>query len=290
MSDTSVPLEGTQEAEAGLPGEGATAPEATPVEPAAEPEYLDIDDSLGGKYVKVKVDGEELSVPLSEALQGYQRQEAFTRRTQELAEQRKQAEAALQLQQALQTNPGLTMQILAQRQGMSVQDFLGLSPQQQQAAAQEAIDESDEYVDPLERQLAQTSSRLEQLEARLAQEEADRELRSVIDGVKQQFGATDDEMRAAVQQAYQLGLPFQAIPMVYQSLAFQKLQVQQGTRQEAAQQQQAQDQARQAAAAAANQVVTSGTGATNVASNPASQQNMSLLEAIESAYDSATRR
>lgn len=288
MSDAPAP-EGAQTAEAGLPAEGATAPEATPVEPAPEPEYLDIDDSIGSKHVRVKVDGEEIAVPLKEALQGYQRQEAFTRRTQELAEQRKQAEAALQLQQAIQANPGLTMQILAQRQGMTVQEFLGLTPQEQAAAAREATAE-DEYVDPLERAVQEQSARLRQLEATLAQEAADRELRAVVDGVKREFGAADEDVRAAVAQAYQLGLPFAAIPMVYQSIAFQKMQVQQGTRQDAAQQQQAQDQARQAAAAAASQVVSSGTGAANISTTPASQSNMSLLEAIEAAYEAAESR
>jgi hypothetical protein len=40
----------------------------------------------------VKVDGEEIEVSLDEALQGYQRQKAFTKRSQEAAEMRKAAE------------------------------------------------------------------------------------------------------------------------------------------------------------------------------------------------------
>ena len=40
----------------------------------------------------VKVDGEEIEVSLDEALQGYQRQQAFTKRSQEAAEMRKAAE------------------------------------------------------------------------------------------------------------------------------------------------------------------------------------------------------
>jgi len=41
----------------------------------------------------VKVDGEEIEVSLDEALKGYQRQKAFTKRSMELAEQRKAFEA-----------------------------------------------------------------------------------------------------------------------------------------------------------------------------------------------------
>jgi len=41
----------------------------------------------------VKVDGEEVEVTLDEALKGYQRQQAFTKRSMELAEQRKALEA-----------------------------------------------------------------------------------------------------------------------------------------------------------------------------------------------------
>lgn len=42
--------------------------------------------------VKVKVDGEEIAVPLSEAIAGYQRQKATTKRFQEAAEMRREAE------------------------------------------------------------------------------------------------------------------------------------------------------------------------------------------------------
>lgn len=44
----------------------------------------------------VKIDGKEVQVPLSELLNGYQRQSDYTRKTMEAAEQRKTADAALQ--------------------------------------------------------------------------------------------------------------------------------------------------------------------------------------------------
>lgn len=44
----------------------------------------------------VKIDGKEVQVPLSELLNGYQRQSDYTKKTMEAAEQRKTADAALQ--------------------------------------------------------------------------------------------------------------------------------------------------------------------------------------------------
>lgn len=52
--------------------------------------------------VTVKVDGEEKEVPLEEAVAGYQRQEAFTRKTQELAEQRRELRQQAQHVRAVQ--------------------------------------------------------------------------------------------------------------------------------------------------------------------------------------------
>ena len=47
---------------------------------------------VGDKFVKLQVDGQEVVVPVKEALAGYQRQADYTRKTQELSEQRKQME------------------------------------------------------------------------------------------------------------------------------------------------------------------------------------------------------
>lgn len=65
------------------------APEAEEVEtPEAEVE----DDPL----ITIKVNGEEIQVPLSELKNGYQRQSDYTKKTMEAAEQRKVAEAEVQ--------------------------------------------------------------------------------------------------------------------------------------------------------------------------------------------------
>lgn len=53
-----------------------------------EPESLNLNE-LKDRLVTVKVDGEEVEVTLEEALAGYQRQQAFTRKTTAVAEERK---------------------------------------------------------------------------------------------------------------------------------------------------------------------------------------------------------
>jgi hypothetical protein len=55
-------------------------------------DYEDDEEEPQQELYKVRVDGEELEVSLDEALQGYQRQKAFTKRSQEAAEMRKAAE------------------------------------------------------------------------------------------------------------------------------------------------------------------------------------------------------
>lgn len=74
------------------------------------------DDSAPQTYT-VKVDGDEFEVSLDEALAGYQRQKAFTQRTQELAEQRKtiqaESDALRGEREAYQANLGTIQQFLA---------------------------------------------------------------------------------------------------------------------------------------------------------------------------------
>lgn len=263
-----------------------SAADTTPIEDQAPPEppareYLEIDDTLANKYVRVKVDGEELEVPLAESLQGYQRQEAFTRRTQEAAAAKQQAAEALQLQQALQYDPGLTVQVLARQAGVSVEEYLGLTPRQQAAA----VAEPEEYADPLEREIAVERQARIALQERLDQREADEYLRSQVQGLKQAYQIGDDEVRGVIQQALQMGVGPEAFPMIYQAQAYQRLQAQNGAQQEATAAQQADDARRRASAAAAAGVVSSGSGATNVTTAPPANVHMSPRDAVLSAFE-----
>ena len=80
-------------------------------------EELDLFDvtEYGDKVVRLQVDGEEVVVPVKEALAGYQRQADYTRKTQEVSEQRKQLEFAATLQDALQKDPENTLRLLNQQ-------------------------------------------------------------------------------------------------------------------------------------------------------------------------------
>lgn len=267
--------------DAGVDPQGTTDPG---VEQSSQPEqqpveYLDIDDDLAARHVRVKVDGEEISVPLREALSGYSRTADYTQKTQQLAEQRRQAEEALVLKQAMDTAPGLAVQILASRAGVSVEEYLGMTPAQRQAAVE------PEYEDPLERALVEERKAREALEQRFLQREADQQLREQLDGLKQRFQLDDNQVREVVTEAFRLGLPPQMLPMVYQSMAFGRLQAQQQARTEFGTQQNLQAQQRQAAAAAASQVVGTGTGAVGTTTDRGNDGNMSLMDAINAALD-----
>lgn len=86
--------------------EGADAPDIEASDPEAEPaeespESDDAEDSEESpaeqpNTLTVKIDGKEETVTLEEAAKGYQRQQDYTRKTQELAEQRRQVETERQ--------------------------------------------------------------------------------------------------------------------------------------------------------------------------------------------------
>jgi len=65
---------------------------------------------------------------------------------------RAEATDALNLAKAVQSNPGLTMQVLASQAGLTVEQFLNLTPSQQQDVAAASAPEP-EFTDPFERAL-----------------------------------------------------------------------------------------------------------------------------------------
>lgn len=91
-------------------------------EEASESQWNDDDlfnfEEHGEKPVRLKIDGEEIVVSLKEALAGYQRQSDYTRKTQELSEQKKQTQMAEALQNALANDPAGTLQLLQQHYGV----------------------------------------------------------------------------------------------------------------------------------------------------------------------------
>lgn len=102
------------------------------------PEYINLDE-YGSKTVRIKVDGEEIDVPLNEALAGYQRQADYTRKTQELSKQKQGVQTAAALAEALERDPFGTLSLLQQHYGVSQPNV-------------QAVEE-DIWVDPIVKEL-----------------------------------------------------------------------------------------------------------------------------------------
>ena len=99
LSDTPVDKQQQMESDTGeevqeeveIEAESETPePELTETE---ETEEVTEQESSEDKYYPIKLDGEDMEITLDEALQGYQRQSDYTKKTQALANERKQVEA-----------------------------------------------------------------------------------------------------------------------------------------------------------------------------------------------------
>lgn len=209
-------------AEAAAPASGEGAPAEAPPE---APSFLDVD-QYAGHHVRLKVDGEEVQVPLSEALQGYSRTADYTRKTQALAEQQRQAQFGLTLQQALENNPAATLRLL-----------------QEQYAVQEQEPEDDSWLDdPDESRWREYDQRVQALEA----QRADQELRVALRVLHDRYG-DDFDAQAVVSRAQQMNR--MDLENIHKELMFDKLWQRQHAEREAQAKRSAEDAARQQAAA-----------------------------------------
>jgi len=165
-----------------------------------EVELLDVTE-IGDKIVTLQVDGEEVKVPVKEALAGYQRQADYTRKTQEISEQRKQLQFAATLQEALQKDPENTLRLLNQQFGKSQPT---------------AKPEEEEYLTEEEKQVRTLTQRLSALE----QDRAMDALVRTIDTLQEKYG---DEFNAdeVVFKANQLGTT--DLEAVFKAIAFDKV-------------------------------------------------------------------
>lgn len=161
-------------------------------------EQLSLDDE-SDQMVTVKIDGQDVQVPLSEALAGFQRQADYTRKTQELAEQRRQAQNGIAIQEALERDPQNALALLNQRYGFN----------------QEALDE-DLDLDPVERQLRQVNQRLESFEQQRALEQ----LNATVASLQTRYGS-DFEANEVVKRALELGSD--DLEGVFKQMAFDKV-------------------------------------------------------------------
>lgn len=228
------------------------------VEVSAEtPEQeLDLFDytEIADKYVKLQVDGEEVTVPVKEALAGYQRQADYTRKTQELSEQRKQVQYAMALQEALQKDPHATLQLLQQQVGL-------VAPQAQ---------EEDIWVDPAEQQFRQ----LEQRIAAFEQEKAMEELARTIDSLQSKYG---DAFDADEVVARALAVGSTDLEAVFKQVAFDKVYSKASQAEKKLMDEQARTNAKRQAA------IVSGGTSSKPSVPPAAAKPSSVFEAFEAA-------
>lgn len=261
-------------AESADPAAGGEVSDSTQQVEDATPEprnYVEVEDP-DNRYVRVKVDGEDQEIPFSEALRGYSREADYTRKAQEVARQREQADYGLRLQQALESNPALTLQILSQQYGINFG----------QQAAPPPEPEPD-YADPLEQALHEERQAREALEQRIFQREADQQLEVAVGDLRGRYNATDDDIREVIGAAYKMQVGVESLPMIYESLAFQRL----NARVQQIRAQQQNEQQRVAAKQQASQLIANGSGATSNGLTDVSDPNrtMTIREAAMAAME-----
>jgi hypothetical protein len=223
----------------------------------ASVEYFPVDE-YGDKYIKVVVDGEELEVPLKEAVSGYQRQADYTRKTQQLAEERRQVQFAQAIQQALDNDPAATIELLQSHYGVNFNQ-----PQE----------DEDVYIDPVEQQYRQLDQRIRSFE----EQQAYLELERTIGSLQQKYG---EEFDANEVVATALATGSTDLEAIHKQLAYDRLRQQQLVNQKFQQeQQQKQSQVTQAKREAS--VVTGGSSAKNT--TPDSQPINSFRDAFDAA-------
>jgi len=229
--------------------------EAVAETPAPEPELFDYTE-IADKVVKLQVNGEEVVVPVKEALAGYQRQADYTRKTQELSEQRKQVEFAAALADALQKDPANTLQALSQHYGVK-------APIQNEPV-------EEEYLDPAEKHLRQLEQRIVAFEQQKAMEDLTR----TIDSLQSKYG---DEFNADEVVAKALATGSTDLESVFKQITFDKVY----SKASEAQKKLAEEQAR--IDAKRNAAVVSGGSANKNAAVPKTAKPTSVFEAFEQA-------
>lgn len=156
-------------------------------------------DEFADKKVKLPVAGEEVEIPLKEALAGYQRQADYTRKTQELSQQRQQVQFAAALQEALDKDPAATLELLTKHYGL------------------DSVQESeDEFLDPSERQMRQLEKRIASFEEQQALQEIER----TVGRLQARYG---DDFDANEVVAKALAIGSNDLESVYKQIAFDRL-------------------------------------------------------------------
>ncbi len=186
---------------------------STDVENPVTPDTLETEsdssfdwEQYSDKPVRVKVQGEEVEVPLRELRDGYMRQSDYTRKTQEIAELRAQAEWAQQVRAAFENDPVGTLRAFEEAFGQ---------PQEPASNPFEGID--DPELHPLINELQSTKAQLaemrqwqarqEALAAQAAEQRMVEDARRELDQAKSKY--PDLDVTETLQLAASKGLPIE---------------------------------------------------------------------------------
>jgi len=161
------------------PETAVVTPEPTPdLQPQEVGTPEPTDAPASSQTFTVKVDGEDVQVSLDEALNGYMRQADYTRKTQEVAQQREELSYAERIAQALEADPQGAVRALA----AAYEIELGQSPAAPPAA---------EPAEPLDPQEA-WQQRVDGFIADQEQRAFEAQVRADLAEMKTQFGEFDD--------------------------------------------------------------------------------------------------
>jgi len=162
----------------------------------SEEDFLALEENAD-RLVTVRVDGQEVVVPLSEALAGYQRQADYTRKTQEVSEQKKQIQTAAALQEALARNPQETLALLQQHYGVNT-------------AVQSSYEE-DIWQDPLVKELEEIKAWKRDLEYKQTLSEVENEILTLENKYGNDFDREEVIAKALATGSNDLELTFKMI-------------------------------------------------------------------------------
>lgn len=176
----------------------AGAPEASGEESVEAPQATEPE----GPTITVEIDGTEVVLTAEEVQKGYLRQGDYTRKTQEIADQKRRLETLDRFEKSLDADPQLTLSQLAEAYGVE------LTPAQQQAV-QDAGSELDPD-DPIQAELAELRkfrTTVEQQFSRQEEAAVQAQIDADLDAVRTEFGAADLDEIALLEFAVERNIP-----------------------------------------------------------------------------------
>jgi len=230
------------------PTDGGQVDEADGADLVGDLTDLDIE-MYRNHQVAVQVDGEERRIPISEAVAGYQRQADYTRKTQELAQQRTELGWAAAIRSALDNDPQGTIELLQSHFGV--------------ANAAPTVSSQTEDRMPWDDDPAPVDARTANLEARLARFEeaqATADLHAEVARLQSKYGA-DFDPQEVVQAAVSANST--DLEATFKLIAFDRVMSRQGKAAKAA----VVDGEKQAAKRVAGDAVSSGAASKGVSDN-----------------------